>query len=87
MPDTFSDMYGKSAKPDFNVFDYCKRVGHAPPSVPAPPVSNLSAWFNEYGRPRNTCPPGLRSEFVQNTSLRNGYPTNTVRMIRGRVLR
>ena len=88
VPDTFSDMFGaKSAKPEFNVFNYCKRVGHAPPSVPAPPISNLSSWFNEYGRPRNSCPPGLRSEFVQTTSLRNGAPTHTVRMIRGRVLR
>ena len=29
-------------------------LGRAPPSIPAPPISDMKAWFAEYGKPRLT---------------------------------
>ena len=89
-PTTFTAVWGKEASmPTFNVWDYCKKHGHAPPSMPAPQLDSLKAWFGEYGHPKADVQPGVRSEFVASTSTvikGNGEGRQTVRMIKGRVL-
>ena len=88
----YSSVWGDKPLPNFSVWDYCKRVGHAPPpnSLPAPQISDLKSWFATYGHPKPNAPPGVRSEFAStNKSVPHsqGQPSAQVRLYRGRVLR
>lgn len=91
-PTTFTAVWGKEASmPTFNVWDYCKKHGHAPPSMPQPPINDMKSWFAEYGKPKIDCPPGFRTEFAARTNMvrKPGATdlTKTVRMVPGRVLK
>ena len=88
----FNTIFPKeSSMPTFNVWDYCQKHGHAPPRMPQPPISDMKAWFQEYGKPKVDCPPGFRTEFAARTNLvrKPGATdiTRTSRMLPGRVLR
>ena len=48
----FAAVWGDVPQPQFSIFDHCQKRGHAPKSVPAPKLSSLEQWFEEYGRPR-----------------------------------
>ena len=91
-PKLYASVWGaESTVPTFSVWAYCQKHGHAPPSVPQPPIRDMKGWFAEYGRPRIDCPPGFRSEFAARTNIvrKPGATdvTQTVRMLPGRVLR
>lgn len=88
----YSSVWPETSAPTFSVFDYCKKVGHAPPpnSLPAPRVTDMKQWFATYGHPKPNAPSGVRSEFAQ--SIKSvprsaGMPSQQVRLYRGRVLR
>ena len=88
----YEEAWPGTTPPEFSVFDYCKRVGHAPPpnSVPAPRVNDMKAWFATYGHPTPNAAPGVRSEFAATTRCvlhGDGEPSRNVKMFRGRVLR
>ena len=58
-PKLYASVWGaESSVPTFSVWRYCEKHGHAPPSIPAPPISDMKAWFVEYGKPKIDCPPG-----------------------------
>jgi len=58
-PKLYASVWGTaSSVPTFSVWRYCEKHGHAPPSIPAPPISDMKAWFAEYGKPKIDCPPG-----------------------------
>ena len=58
-PKLYASVWGaESSVPTFSVWRYCEKHGHAPPSIPAPPISDMKAWFAEYGKPKIDCPPG-----------------------------
>lgn len=59
----YDTVWPGTTAPDFSVWDYCKKVGHAPPSVPAPRVNDMKSWFATYGHPQLP-PAGVRSECV-----------------------
>ena len=89
-PDHFRQMFPSAIRPQGSIFEHCKRTGHATMTNPVagPPIRDLSGWFAEYGRPSG--PDSLRTEFARNVSLvprGDGETTNTVRMLKGRVLR
>lgn len=91
-PVLFNSIFPKeSTMPTFNVWDYCQKHGHAPPRMPQPPINDMKAWFQEYGKPKVDCPPGFRTEFAARTNVvkKPGATdiTKTSRMIPGRVLR
>ena len=84
-PALYNSVWGaKSTMPTFNVWDYCKKHGHAPlptdynsqaaghmggKSMPQPPINDMKAWFAEYGRPKiERDPPGFRTEFAARTN-------------------
>lgn len=78
--------------PDFSVFEYCQKKGHAPPpnSIPAPRVTDMKSWFATYGKPSGNAPPGVRTEFTavsKSVPYGNGTPSSSVKMYRGRVLK
>ena len=87
----YSSVWGDKPLPNFSVWDYCKRVGHAPPpnSLPAPRVPDMKSWFVTYGQPSISAP-GVRSEMCASTKSvprSEGMPSQQVRLYRGRVLR
>ena len=58
-PKLYASVWGhESSVPTFSVWRYCEKHGHAPPSMPAPPISDMKAWFAEYGKPKVDCAPG-----------------------------
>ena len=58
-PKLYASVWGaESSVPTFSVWRYCEKHGHAPPSMPAPPISDMKGWFAEYGKPKIDCPPG-----------------------------
>jgi hypothetical protein len=88
----YEEAWPSTTPPEFSVFDYCKRVGHAPPpnSIPAPRVNDMKAWFATYGHPTPNAAPGVRSEFAATTRCvlhGDGEPSRNVKMFRGRVLK
>ncbi len=89
-PDHFRQIFPAAIRPQGSIFAHCKRTGHATMTNPVagPAIRDLSGWFAEYGRPSG--PGNLRTEFARNVSLvprGDGETTNTVRMLKGRVLR
>ena len=88
----YHEAWPDTTPPTFSVFDYCKKVGHAPPpnSIPAPRVNDMKQWFATYGHPTPNAPPGVRSEFAATTKcvpFGEGEPSRSVKMFRGRVLK
>lgn len=88
----YQTVWPETSPPQFSVFEYCKKVGHAPPpnSLPAPRVNDMKQWFATYGHPAPNAPTGTLSEFAQSIKSvpRSGGETSQqVRLYRGRVLR
>ena len=88
----YDSVWPETAAPNFSVWDYCQKRGHAPPpnSLPAPVVRDMKHWFETYGRPKSDVPPGVRSEFTGTTKsvpYGKGAPSVQVKMYRGRVLK
>jgi len=88
----YERCWPNTTAPEFSVWDYCKKVGHAPPpgSLPAPRVNDMKSWFATYGHPTPNQPPGVMTEFAGTTRPAiggEGEATRTVKMYRGRVLR
>ena len=87
----YSEAWPNTSPPDFSVFEYCKKVGHAPPpnTMPAPQVNDMKSWFATYGHP-SMMASGFLSEFSASTKSvprSDGLPSQQVRLYRGRVLR
>ena len=88
----YDTVWPDTTPPNFSVWDYCKKVGHAPPpnSLPAPRVTDMKSWFQTYGRPEPNAPPGVYSEFTstaKSVPRGDGMATAQVKLYRGRVLR
>ena len=88
----YDSVWPDTTAPTFSVWDYCKKVGHAPPpnSLPAPRVNDMKSWFATYGTPTPNAPPGVRSEFSSTNKCiphGEGEASRQVRMYKGRVLK
>jgi hypothetical protein len=89
----YDKVWPGTTPPNFSVWEYTKKHGHAMPpnSLPAPRVNDMKQWFSTYGHPQELPQPGVRTEFTSlNKSIprsKDGEKSKAVRMFRGSVLR